>query len=302
LALPFYMMKRQELPEPKRGQSEWTLFEETYGHPYDADEHIQRDTEEKITEFNYEKFMHEDEIAQFDTDSDEFKNYIKALNFCSKTKLEQMQENKQNFRKMMPMLAQLDAKEQRDFMHMIENQSFKSAYLDSLVNNDVEEKLAKLSEAENYAQKNRYVFNARTMQYMDKSKAPVDERKVKDLLRNQHIFRDKMNAEIGTYQEELDKPNMSHGLLTYVNEVAYGEMRDLIRDVGIDKGSIPYYNIDRINAFQKNRMHESDARFQYLINAMFVPLDMTDHEESFVGWHEIGDDLPIQNFSALGEL
>lgn len=26
----------------------------------------------------------------------------------------------------------------------------------------------------------------------------------------------------------------------------------------------------------------------YLMNAMFTPLDMTDHEEAFVGWNEIG--------------
>lgn len=38
------------------------------------------------------------------------------------------------------------------------------------------------------------------------------------------------------------------------------------------------------------------------MNAMFTPLDMTDHEESFVGWHEIGDDLPINRQSWLDDL
>ena len=95
---------------------------------------------------------------------------------------------------------------------------------------------------------------------------------------------------------------MDHGLLTYVNEAAYGEMRDLIRDVGISNENIPYYSLNRIEAFKKNSMHGSDERFQYLINAMFTPLDMTDQEESFVGWHEVGDDLPISNFSQLAPL
>jgi len=95
---------------------------------------------------------------------------------------------------------------------------------------------------------------------------------------------------------------MDHGLLTYVNEAAYGEMRDLIRDVGIQNEAIPYYSIDRINAFQKNLLHESDAKFDYLVNVMFTPLDMTDHEESYVGWHEIGDDLPVQRANHLDEL
>lgn len=39
------------------------------------------------------------------------------------------------------------------------------------------------------------------MDYAEKKRMPIDESKVKDLLRNQHIFRNKMNAEIGTYQK-----------------------------------------------------------------------------------------------------
>jgi len=35
------------------------------------------------------------------------------------------------------------------------------------------------------------------------------------------------------------------------------------------------------------------------MNGMFTPLDMTDHEESHVGWNEIGDDLPITRQSWL---
>lgn len=92
------MMKRQELPEPKKGQHEWDLFEEVYGHSWDADRGIQRDTEEKITMFNYEKFLHEDIIAQYDTDSEEFRNMVKKMNLTSNTRYEQMQANKESFR------------------------------------------------------------------------------------------------------------------------------------------------------------------------------------------------------------
>jgi len=38
------------------------------------------------------------------------------------------------------------------------------------------------------------------MNFAEAKRMPIDEKKVKDLLRNQHIFRDKMNSEIGTYQ------------------------------------------------------------------------------------------------------
>jgi hypothetical protein len=48
----------------------------------------------------------------------------------------------------------------------------------------VEKELAKLSESENYAAKNYYVHKNRTLKYADPKKMPVDERKVKDMLRN----------------------------------------------------------------------------------------------------------------------
>jgi len=38
------------------------------------------------------------------------------------------------------------------------------------------------------------------------------------------------------------------------------------------------------------------------MNAMFTPLDMTDHEDSFVGWHEVGGTLPINRQSWLSPL
>lgn len=157
LSLPFFMNKRQELPEPKKGQSEWALFEEIFNKPYDWDKDHKIDKEDKITEFNYEKYIHEDVLAQMDTDSDEFKELIRALNFSSNTEYQQHQKDKQKFREMMPLLSELNAKEQRDLIHMLDSESVDGQYLDSLINNDVERELAELSAAENYAQKNRYV-------------------------------------------------------------------------------------------------------------------------------------------------
>lgn len=182
---------------------------------------------------------------------------------------------------------------------MIESESEDGKWLTALCSNNLEEELAKISEEENYLIKNRYRHYNRTMQYAENKRMPVDERKVKDILRNQHIIRDRMNVEIGTYQSEQDKVGMEHGILTYINEAAYGEMRDLIRDVGIEKDNIPHYSVERTENFNKNLIHDSDAKFTYLANAMFTPLDMTDQEESFVGWHEIGDDLPISRQSWL---
>jgi hypothetical protein len=40
-------------------------------------------------------------------------------------------------------------------------------------------------------------------------------------------------------------------------------------------------------------VHPSDHNLSYLMNALFTPLDMTDYENTFVGFNEIGSSLPI---------
>ena len=57
LALPFYMNKRKELPEPRKGQLEYQLFEEIFCMNWDEDVQLNIDPEVKITEFNYEEFI-----------------------------------------------------------------------------------------------------------------------------------------------------------------------------------------------------------------------------------------------------
>lgn len=53
---------------------------------------------------------------------------------------------------------------------------------------------------------------------------PVDESKVLDLLRNQHIFRDRMHDELHTYREQQENTQFENGLLTYLSNAAAGEM------------------------------------------------------------------------------
>lgn len=227
---------------------------------------------------------------------------IHMVNYSMKTKYEQLQDDKKTFQSMMPLLAKLDAREQKSLIHMLYAESEASQFLNVQCSSKVEEDLAKLSEQENYAVKNRYRHQNKTMNFAEAKKMPIDEKKVKDLLRHQHIFRDRMNKEIGTYQAMQDNPQMQNGILTYLNEAAAGEMKDLINDVGINKDAIPFYNLARMNKVNDNQSHTSDKNFHYLVNAMFTPLDMTDHEDSFVGWHEIGGDLPINRQSWLAPL
>jgi succinylglutamate desuccinylase len=61
-------------------------------------------------------------------------------------------------------------------------------------------RLSDVSEEENYAVKNRYLHQKRTMDFADKSRMPVDERKVKDMLRHQHEFRRKIEDDVPNYE------------------------------------------------------------------------------------------------------
>lgn len=108
LSLPFYMAKRRELPEPKKGQKEWDFFEEIYGKPWDYHSDVMFDTETKITEFDYEKYIPKQALERLDTNSEEFIRDVRKANLASKTEIEQHKEDQEQFKKMMPMLATLN--------------------------------------------------------------------------------------------------------------------------------------------------------------------------------------------------
>jgi hypothetical protein len=118
---------------------------------------------------------------------------------------------------------------------------------------------------------------------------PIDESKMKDLLRNQGVFRDRFNKEIGTYQEMQRNNQFENGVLTYLNEATYGEMRDLVRELGINSDSLEFMNVGDLQKKRETLLTQpSDHNFNYLMNALFTPLDMTDYEDTFVGFNEVG--------------
>lgn len=88
LVLPFMLSKRSELPEPKKGQKEWNIFYDLFDEEWDAFEGLSFDPEEKITEFNYEKFIPKHILSSMDTASEEFKTLVKMINLSSSTKYE----------------------------------------------------------------------------------------------------------------------------------------------------------------------------------------------------------------------
>ena len=293
LALPFYLAKRSETPTPKRGQASFELFEELAGEGWFDDANVDVDSEEKITEFDYEKYLNPELLKRCDTESDSFKTLIRQLNYVTKTKNEALQEKKKEFGNLQEVMAGLNAKEQRAFIHLLKNKA-SDRHLDVLLDPQPLRELAKVSEEANHAIKNRYIHDKKTMQYANKKRMATDERTVRDMLRNQHIFRNRIVNEIPNYQRMRENDQFEHGLLTYLREGAYGELGDLVKEVGIKRDTIPFYNLTQYRQFKDNLIHDSDHQFTYLMSALFTPVDMTDHETDFVGFNELPGSLPLE--------
>lgn len=66
------------------------LFEELTGMGWYDDIEISVDQEKKITEFDYEDFLHPAILKDMDTKSPEFKQLIRYLNYNTKTKFERL--------------------------------------------------------------------------------------------------------------------------------------------------------------------------------------------------------------------
>lgn len=107
----------------------------------------------------------------------------------------------------MPILTTLDEEESEIFLHLINNKDRcanpadqrRNDLIDAACSNAEKERLAKLSEDANFALKNTYKHQNDTMRFADKKRMPIDHTKVRDILRNQHIARHRIDSEIGTY-------------------------------------------------------------------------------------------------------
>lgn len=81
---------------------------------------------------------------------------------------------------------------------------------------------------------------------------PIDESKVVDMLRNQAEFRGRMDSEVGTFSRYEQNPQFEHGILTMINEVSVGDMRDLVKDIGINNDSLEFYNTQDLQKKREN--------------------------------------------------
>ena len=88
MALPFFLAKRAQMPEPRDGQAEFNLFKEMTGKNWYDDSTTPIDTEHKITEFEWDRFIDPSLLSKDAAASSEFKRVVRALNLFSRTEHE----------------------------------------------------------------------------------------------------------------------------------------------------------------------------------------------------------------------
>lgn len=99
----------------------------------------------------------------------------------------------------MPLLRNLSEDEQQILLHKIRNSTRKGpeltseSLLDQMSFLRLEQSLAQLSEDENFNKKNRYRLQKTTMDFAEKKRMPIDEAKLKDVLRHKASFRYRIN-------------------------------------------------------------------------------------------------------------
>ena len=92
----------------------------------------------------------------------------------------------------------------------------------------------------------------------------------------------------------MENTNFDAGVLTYINEAAWGDLRELLKDIGISNQTIRYSNVKDIIDAKDDRENVSDANYRNLMNARYTLIDMTDYEDNFPSPNEIGN-IPMSN-------
>jgi hypothetical protein len=66
-------------------------------------------------------------------------------------------------------------------------------------------------------------------------------------------------------------------------------MKELLKDVGITRQNIPFFNVADMIKIKDNNVLESDKNYPTLANSRFAFTDMTDYEYDFPGFNEVGN-------------
>ena len=72
------------------------------------------------------------------------------------------------------------------------------------------------------------------------------------------MFRDKIISEVDTYFEYQNNTQFENGLLTYVNEASWGDMKELLLDLGISRHNTRFMNVNDMQKIKENVLNEGD--------------------------------------------
>ncbi len=291
LALPFFTQRRTQGPAPKKGMWQYDYFTELAGgkdwHHYDGMEY---DNEKKITAYNFEKFLPASYLEHVDTSSPQFRKDLKMATLLQKTEYEKHTELKKNYRNLMNVLSYMNEDEGRSFVHLLKSKN--NDYLNDIHGGKLEDMLSKLAEEEGYAAKNDYFLRKTKLDYMKKDDYPIEKTKVKDLFKNARAFKERFTTEIGIYDT---LPRMIDYEKRHVQEFirnATGPFLALRNEIGLDmtgRLSTAFLRAKDLKEVKEEWCDDPilDHGFYYRFNTQFLNLNMTDHEDVFVGPGEI---------------
>ena len=69
-----------------------------------------------------------------------------------------------------------------------------------------------------------------------------------------------------------------------------------MNEVYVRRETLPFVNwAEHKRRKMDSQIFKGDKQYKFLLNALFMPLDMTDHEEAFVGFDEYQGEVPLSN-------
>ena len=287
LALPFSTVRRIQGPAPQKGQWQYELFTElANGKHWEYYDHLQEDPEEKINTFEFEKHLPPSLLEKLDTNSEEFKKEIKMATLLTMTEYEKHKELQEKYKSLMNIFSHLNEDEARSLVHLIKNKNTDD-YLNDIHGGHVEKKLAQISEKANFESKNQYLLEKRKLNFAKKERMPVERAKVKDVIKNQEDFKLRFNKEFGLFEYMPRTVDYQNRVMSVFEFTAEGPLARLREEMGLVKDK-PVMRFLRSKEFQelKSKVVEDpilDHGWMYFMNHVFLPLDMTDYEDSFSG-------------------
>jgi len=224
LGMPFFAHRHRQLPVPEPGTWQYDLFEEIYGKPYHFLKNV-NETQEKINKFNYNEFLHPSIIEKYDTDSEEFEQYLRTLNLQSVTEKEKMSEFREEYCTVfMPLLNTVNNPSHgRQIVHYILNKRKNDDYdnyLHERYSNQKEEELFRVAEEAKFLDKNKYQVYLTQYSNINIAKIGLKPEELKEVLNNptkQKELRDAFQTSYPSYDPvtKMDMFKHAHKRVSY---------------------------------------------------------------------------------------